>query len=119
GVAGAQDLPQSVTGLGLTDIQVRERPRAESRHVRGTLPSGTRVEVDLDRNGKIEEIEARGDGLFPISEIVSIVPQAVLDSPTWPADAQLEQIEFKRGGRIEIEGRLADGQEFEAEFSAD
>src|SRR5690606_10906664 len=96
-VVAAQDLPQSVTRLGLTDVQIRERPRAEyGRHVRGTLPSGTRVEIDLDRNDAIQEIEARGGELFPIKDIASIVPQPVLDSPTWPADARLESIEFER-----------------------
>lgn len=116
----AQDLPESVTALGLTDIQFREKPRSEyGRDVHGTLPGGARVEIELDRDDRIEEIEAKGTGLFPVSEIRSLIPAAVLSNSSFPADATLEKIEFERNGRIEIEGRLASGREFEAEFAGD
>jgi hypothetical protein len=120
GTLAAQELPQPVTGLGLTDIQIREKPRAEyGRNVYGTLPGGARVKIDLDGKGIIEDIEARGRELFPIAAIRSLVPAEVLKNTSWPADATLEKIEFKRDGRVEIEGRLADGRKFDAEFSAD
>lgn len=120
GMPAAQELPQSVMGLGLSDIQIRQKPRVEyGRDVYGTLPGGARVEIELDRNGAIEDIKAREGRLFPIAAIRSLVPAPVLGSPSWPADATLERIEFERDGRIEIEGRLADGRKFEAEFAAD
>ncbi|WP_295808767.1 hypothetical protein [uncultured Nitratireductor sp.] len=120
GYAAGQDLPQAVVDLELSDIQIREKPRAEyGRRVRGSLPNGVRVEVDLDGDGIIEDVEARGNGLFPIGEIQSLVPSAISDNASWPTDAQLEKIEFERGGGIEIEGVLADGREFDAEFAAD
>lgn len=110
GLLAAQDLPAAVTALGLTDIEIREKPRAEyGRNVHGTLPGGTRVEVELDRNGEIEEIEARGRGRFPAETVRSLIPAAVLANSSWPADATLEKVEFERGGRIEIEGHLDDG----------
>lgn len=120
GVAAAQDLPRSVTDLGLTDIQIREKPNPEyGRRVRGNLASGSLVEVDLNGNDVIEDIEARANDFFPIADIQALIPEAVSSSPSWPADAVLEKIEFESDGRIEIEGRLVDGREFEAEFAAD
>ncbi|KRE00345.1 hypothetical protein ASE63_09780 [Bosea sp. Root381] len=120
GMLAAQELPPSISGLGLTDVQIRQKPHVEyGSNVYGTLPGGARIKIELERNGTIEEIEARGRGLFPIDQIRSLVPAPVLKSPSWPADAMLEKIEFERGGRIEIEGRLADGREFDAEFEAD
>ena len=120
GVAIAQDLPQAVTDLGLTNIEIHKKPRPEyGRNVHGTLPGGSRVEIDLDRNNVIKEIEARGDGLFPVSAVQSLVPASVTKNASWPADARLEKIEFESAGRIEIEGRLADGRKFDAEFAAD
>jgi len=120
GVAAAQDLPRSVTDLGLTDIQIRAKPNPEyGRRVRGNLASGSLVEVDLNGNDVIEDIEARGNDYFPITDIQALIPVPVSGSPQWPADAVLEKIEFESDGRIEIEGRLADGREFDAEFAAD
>jgi len=120
GILAAQDLPRSILDLGLTDIQVRQKPQIEyGRNVYGTLPGGARIKIGLERNGTIEEIEARGPGLFPIDQIRSLVPDPVLKSTSWPAGASLEKIEFERDGLIEIEGRLADGRKFDAEFAAD
>lgn len=120
GIAVAQDLPQAVIDLDLTDIQIREKPHAEyGRRVRGTLPSGSRVEVDLDGDEMIEDIEARGNDLFPVEDIHSLIPTPITGNESWPADARLEKIEFESNGRLEIEGRLADGHEFDAEFAAD
>lgn len=120
GMLAAQDLPQSVLGLGLTEVQIRQKPHIEyGRYVYGTLPGGARVKIELEQNGDIEEIEARGRGLFSIDQIRSLVPAPVLGNSSWPAGATLEKIEFERGGRIEIEGRLADGRKFDAEFAAD
>lgn len=120
GTAVAQDLPQTVTDLGLTDIQIREKPNAKyGRRVGGTLPSGFRVEVDLNGKNEIEDIEARGNELFPVADVRSLIPAPVAKNTSWPNDARLEKIEFEEDGRIEIEGRLSDGREFDAEFAAD
>jgi len=119
GVPAAQDLPANVLGIGLTDIQIHEKKQAHyGRTVLGTLPGGTRVEIDLDRHGGIEEVETRGRGLFPIAEIRSLIPDAVATHGSFPADASLEKIEFEHDGRIEMEGRLANGRKFDAEFTA-
>ena len=74
GVAVAKDLPRAVTDLGLTDIQIHEKPNAKyGRRVLGTLASGSRVEIDLDGDDGIEDVEARGKDLFPIAAIRSLV----------------------------------------------
>jgi len=120
GIATAQDLPKNVSDLGLSDIEIREKPRVEyGRRIQATLPSKARVEIELDGKDAIEDIEARGKDLFPVSDIRSLIPAPILENAQWPADARLEKIEFERDGRIEIEGRLADGREFDAEFAAD
>ncbi|HWK72017.1 MAG TPA: hypothetical protein VNS29_14375 [Burkholderiaceae bacterium] len=120
GFAIAQDLPKMVTDLGLTDIQVRQKPNAKyGRRVAGTLPSGSRIEVDLNGKNEVDDIEARGNDFFPAADIRGLVPAPVLKNASWPADAKLEKIEFEHNGNIEIKGRLANGQEFDAEFSAD
>ncbi|MCX8995547.1 PepSY-like domain-containing protein [Rhizobiaceae bacterium BDR2-2] len=120
GLSAAQDLPPAVSALGLTDVQVHGKRHADyGRKIHGTLPGGTRVEIELDRNGEIEEVEARGRGLFPIAEIRSLIPEAVQSNSSFPADARVEKIEFEHNGRIEIDGRLANGREFDAEFTAD
>lgn len=120
GFGFAQDLPQAVVDLGLTDMEIREKPRAEyGRRVRGALPGGSLVEIDLTGDDMIEDIEARGNDLFPLASIGGLVPTEVTEHETWPADAELEKIEFENDGRIEIEGRLADGRMFDAEYAAD
>ena len=120
GSAIAQELPKTVTDLGLSDVQIREKPNAKyGRRISGTLPSGFRVEVDLNGDNAIEDVEARGNTLFPVADIQTLVPEPVLKNTAWPSDATLEKIEFERNGNIELEGRLADGREFDAEFAAD
>lgn len=116
----AQDLPQAVVDLGLTDMEIREKPHAEyGRRIRGALPGGSLIEIDLTGDDVIEDIEARGNDLFPLASIGGLVPTEVAEHETWPADAALEKIEFENDGRIEIEGRLADGRMFDAEYAAD
>ena len=120
GMSIAQELPQADADLGLEDVQIREKQRAEyGSRVRGTLPSGARIEIDLDQDGMIEDIEARGNDLFPVADIQSLIATTITENSMWPADAQLEEIEFERDGIVDIEGRLANGNEFDASFAAD
>ena len=120
GMSIAQELPQAVADLGLEDVLIREKQRAEyGSRVRGTLPSGARIEIDLDQDGMIEDIEARGIDLFPVADIQSLIATTITENSMWPADAQLEEIEFERDGIVDIEGRLANGNEFDASFAAD
>ncbi len=116
----AEDLPQSVIDLDLTDIEIREKPHAEyGRRVSGTLPGGSVVEIDLNGDDVIEDIEVRGNDLFPPADIRALIPAEVMENESWPADSRFEKIEFESDGRIEIEGRLSDDREFDAEFAAD
>lgn len=118
GLALAQ-APDAPALLGLTDVQTREKPRAEyGSDLTGTLPGGAVVKVELDADGRIEEVESRG-AFFPIGAVDALVPEAVRNHAQWPKEATLDKIEFDRDGRIEIDGLLADGREFDAEFAAD
>lgn len=117
-VVALAQAPDAAALLGLSDVQTREKPRAEyGRDLTGTLPGGAMVKVELEADGRIEEVEARGT-LFPIAAIDPLVPEAVRAHAQWPKDATLDKIEFERDGRIEIDGRLADGRDFDAEFTA-
>lgn len=120
GAVLAQDLPASVSGLGLTNTEIRPKPVADyGTDIRGTLPGDILVEVELDRDNRIEEIEARGNAVFPLTAVESLIPAPVKANSAYPAGASLEKIEFERDGRIELDGRLADGREFDATFAAD
>src|SRR3546814_10477158 len=104
GIAVARDLPQAITDLGLTDIQIREKPNVEyGRRVGGTLPGGSRVEVDLAGNDVIEDIEARGHDIFPAAAIRGLVPAPVTGNASWRREPRLAQIETEREGRRAIE----------------
>jgi len=120
GLLHAQNLPSAVTGLDLQDVTVRQKPRVEyGRNVYGTLPSGAKVEIELDGQDLIKEIETTRRKQFSVADVRSLLPAAVLQNSAFPADATLEKIEFERDGRIELEGRLASGKKFDAEFRAD
>lgn len=116
----AQDIPAPISKLGLTNIEIREKPIIEyGRRVYGTLPGGALVEIELNGDDVVEDIDAQSRDLFPVEEIQSLIPTPVAENTSWPADARLESIDFDNDGRIEIEGRLSDGREFDAEFDAD
>jgi len=120
GAVIAQTLPQSLTGLGLTDVEVKDKAVSSfGTNVRGTLPSGARVAIDLDGDGKVQEVEAIGRDTFTIDTVESLLPPAIVANADWPADARFESIDFDSNGRVEIEGLLPDGRDFDAEFSAD
>ncbi|MBP1806355.1 energy transducer TonB [Rubellimicrobium aerolatum] len=115
--ASSAALPDVVAQLGLTEVEAHSH-RGEGRHLQGRLPEGAWVEVDLHRDGRVEEVEAHdGDG-FPIAAVAALVPEAVRASPSFPAEARLHKLDWD-GDRIEIEGRDGEGREFEAEFATD
>lgn len=115
--AQAQEMPAHVSDivgkLALTDVQWH--PGAHRADAEGRLGSAW-VELDFDRSGALDEIEAEHGGLFPASAIAAVVPQPLLDNVQYPADAEFSKIEFNRD-KIEIDGRTAAGVWFEAEFS--
>lgn len=118
--AVAQETPPVIGQLVLTDTEVQTKANpAHGQVIIGTLPDGTRVEVELEGDGTLDEIDAVGRGLFSASLIAAALPQAILGSADWPADALLESADFDRSGAVEIEGVGADGRAFEAEFAAD
>lgn len=116
-IATAQvTLPASVQSLGLSDVEVRPKPREHyGRDILGTLPNGTRVEIELDRNDVVEEVEAVGRDGFPASAVEGLIPEAVRANPAYPGTATFHKLEIDTH-EIEIEGVQADGRPFEAKF---
>lgn len=113
-----QDVQAIVRQLGLSDVEIH-RKEHRGRDIEGRLPGGTRVEIELDRDGHVEEIEARGRDGFAARTVDVLIPAAVRNNAAYPADASFRKLEFHDGRRIEIEGYRADGRKFEAEFSRD
>ncbi|MAA97242.1 hypothetical protein [Stappia sp.] len=114
------DTESVIRTLGLSDTSIH--PKRERHHgttIDGRLPGGTRVEVELEGDGSVEEIEARDRQGFSPSAVVSLIPAAVRDNASYPADAMFHKVELDDRDHIEIEGRSADGRLFEAEFARD
>ncbi|QEW23563.1 hypothetical protein LA6_005800 (plasmid) [Marinibacterium anthonyi] len=112
----AKDIPPAISDLiSQLDLEAaRWHPGDDRADLEGRL-HGTWVEIDLHRNGTLEEIQAEHDGLIPASAIAVLVPTALRSSPDYPADAFFEKIEFDRDA-FEIRGRTAGGRWFEAKF---
>ena len=60
----------------------------------------------------------RAPDRFPLAAVEALVPEAVRGNANFPTGALLDELEIKRDGRIGMEGFLADGREFDAEFTA-
>lgn len=110
-----QDVPASLQPLGLTDVEVRPKFGDRGRDIIGTLPGGARIEIELDRNDRVEEIEATDRQGFPASGVESLIPEAVRANPSYPGDGTFRKVDFD-DDEIELEGTHADGRRFEAEF---
>lgn len=103
--------------LGLTDVSVHPKKHHHyGSELHGRLPGGAWVELDLSSSGEVEEIDS-GNGGFPVSAIQALLPEAVKANPSFPKDAILYKLELDH--KIEMEGRLADGRKFDAEFGHD
>lgn len=124
-LAGAQELPAAAGQLGLTDVETvargqRQDAGGQVRKIHGTLPGGVRVEIEFDRGGKVEEIEALERGAFAAGAVETLIPAPVRAHPHYPGDALFRKVEFDDDDRqIDIEGRWQDGRRFEAEFAPD
>ncbi|MDS9469886.1 hypothetical protein RGQ15_20225 [Paracoccus sp. MBLB3053] len=110
----ADDIRQMAQELSLTDLDVH--PDEKGSDATGTLPSGTRVELDLHRNGKLDKIEARGHQTMPLADLMPLMPTQ-FSAPSLTPQSPITKLEFD-DDHLEIEGRTGDGQEFKAEFSA-
>lgn len=114
--APARGADAVAAALKLTAVELHEKG-ARAPDLEGTLPGGVRIGVDMDHDGRVEEIEREGHELFPAAAIAEFVPQQVRANTAYPADATLDKIELHDGHGIEIEGVDATGRRFKAEFS--
>lgn len=103
--------------LGMTAIEVHDKGHNYGANIRGILPGGAAVEIEVDRHGVVEEIEARDRQGFPAGAIESLMPVEVTGAAAYPRDARFEKVELD--GDFEIEGWDADGRKFDAEFTSD
>ncbi|QDY71269.1 hypothetical protein [Qingshengfaniella alkalisoli] len=106
-----------VKALGLEQITERHHYYGDDLH--GVTADGVPVEIEFDRDGEIEEVDVESREGLPISAVSSLIPQAVLEHDQFPVDAHVKTLDIDDRDKIEIEGYLANGQEFEAEFTFD
>lgn len=99
--------------LGLTEVSVH--PDDKGADLEGRLPGGLWIELDFHRDGSLEDLEADKHALIPVSEVVAVLPEALLSADRFPADALFEKIELEDDG-YEIEGRDAQGRWFKADY---
>lgn len=114
--------PDIAAKLGLTDVEtIAKKKEHYGQLLIGTLPDGARIEIELDRDGVVEEIEPyhhHGNG-FAAKSVEALIPAAVLGNASYPKDATLYRLELDHDDHIEMEGRLASSEKFKAEFSFD
>ncbi|MHC9237820.1 hypothetical protein ACX9MO_19530 [Pseudooceanicola sp. 502str34] len=101
--------------LGLTEIRIFPKgPHMPDLH--GRLPDGIEVEVDVRRDGSIEEIETEERAGFTLGSVESLLHPDMLTGAPWGPEARFYKIEFDDDGEIEIEGIDGKSRRFEAEY---
>lgn len=111
--ATQQDLPEVLTGLNLTDLEIKTK-RHGIREIEGRTADGIEVEAKIDPQGKIIDIEAEG-GSLPQSVIDALVPEAARGHEIMSMFAEFEEIEF-RPDHYEVKGKQQNGDDIEAKF---
>lgn len=114
--AAASDLPEMLSGLNLSDVEVRDGRRG-GRRIEGDLPGGGEIEAMIGPDGNVMMVEA-DDAAVPQSLIDAMIPQALRDGDTLSQFAVIDRIgSFE--GRIMVGGEDADGEDLRAGFDAD
>lgn len=114
-LAATDSIESTVQALNLTQVEIH--PDHEGPDAHGRLPNGGWIKLDFHHDGVLEEIETDHGALVPVSEIEQVLPGHVLGAERFPRDAMFEKIEFDHG-KIEFEGRDAQGRRFKAEWNA-
>lgn len=109
----ADDVRQVAQALSLVDLDVH--PDTKGPDATGTLPGGTRIELDLHANGALDKIEARGQQTMPLSDLTPLLP-ADFSAPHLTSESRITKVEFE-DDHLEIEGRTSEDREFKAEFT--
>ncbi|WP_394699014.1 hypothetical protein [uncultured Cohaesibacter sp.] len=104
--------------LHLTDIRVHYRD-SYGQSIRATLAGTTGVEIDLDLDGRITEIQGLRKAGFPEQSVRPLLPEAVINNPSYPEGAHFHKLELKDGYKLEMEGYAPGIREFKAEFRHD
>ncbi|WP_157018887.1 hypothetical protein [Mesorhizobium xinjiangense] len=118
GAATASDaeLPAALRGLGLEIVGSRDWPYGK-REFLTRLADGTRIEIEVDRDGHVREIEAEGRrAVMPTTFLERVMPDSIARHPQLQNLSGLRKIEISDDGEVEIEGFSASGGEIEAEF---
>lgn len=131
GMAGAATAQTSADGhkasahhvaeqIGVRNLTIKDFVIRDFGYIAtGELADGTVIGLIFDGKDRLSEVKARGLGkTFPAGVVRSLVPQAVLANPSWPADGQLTSVRFEPTDQIKVQGRLADGRDVHAVFTS-
>lgn len=111
--AGLRDQPAMALFGSITDI--KQRP--DHVEIEGRQSTGAKIEARFDRQNALVGIEV-DEGAIPAELVAALLPQAVRDAEVIGQFARIVEIE-NRNGRIEVEGRDANGERMRADFDAD
>jgi hypothetical protein len=101
--------------LGLTDVTLRVRGD-HGASLEGTLPEGSMIEIELSKDGRVEEIDSMTANGFTAKSVESLIPAAIFNEPAFPENMRVQQIDYNEG-IMEIDGWDSRGKGFEAELS--
>ncbi|MCA0920915.1 hypothetical protein [Pseudooceanicola nanhaiensis] len=108
-------LEAAAAKLKLTEVRIFEKG-SHMPDLHGRLPDGSEVEVDVRRDGSIEEIETESRGGFSPDSIAVLLHPDMLTGAPWGPDARFYKVEFDEDGEIEIEGIDGKSRRFEADY---
>lgn len=111
--AGLRDQPVLSLFGSITDI--KQRP--DHVEIEGRQPTGAEIEARFDLQNALIGVEV-DEGAIPAELVAALLPQAVRDNEVIGQFGRIDEIE-NRNGRIEVEGRAADGERMRADFDAD
>ena len=103
------------SSLSLTDVVLRVKGD-HGAALEGVLPDGSAIEIELSKDGRVEEIDSRSAEGFTPNSVSSLIPAAIFSEPRFPKEMRLDKIDYD-DGIMEIDGRDSLGKEFEAEFT--
>lgn len=109
-------LPESLRGLGLVDVDVREKSDGE-RDIRARF-EGEAFKAEFDESGRIEEVETPPHAALPDALVTRILPEVARRHDLFAEFDRVHKIELDRD-EIEIKGRDAAGGRIELELRPD
>jgi hypothetical protein len=108
------DLPQSLRGLGLSDVRTRPDDDGET-YIQARLSEGGWLRAET-RGERILEVQTDGTTL-PDALVSTLLPEAARNHPRFAEMARIVEIDLDDDDEIEVDGFDASGMRIELEFT--